>query len=331
MTKLTYTLCLCFALSIMQSEAQILKGFGKKLEKKIEERIDRKADRQVDKVLDKADKKTDEPINDIIDGKASSSGEKAKPAKSAAPSAATAPTNGERQTLSDGVLMMPGNSCSDFIWFKSGAMMEFSTSDGKGKVLNQSRMDIVSVEQEGPVTVATAKTSDEEGREFTMQFKCAGDRMYMDFGSMMKEAMAQAGGTGADQANMQQALDNTEIDFSDGFLSFPKNMHAGQELEDVSVSIVNNSSPGVSMEMLSSLEERKVEAEETISTPAGDFKCMKISGVRKTSMKVMGMNKNMKPIIEHMWFAPGIGVIKQDTYDEKGKLGTSMVLTAYKL
>jgi hypothetical protein len=48
-------------------------------------------------------------------------------------------------------------------------------------------------------------------------------------------------------------------------------------------------------------------------------------------MKIMGMNKKMPSIVEHIWFAPGIGVVKQEDYDEKGELGTSTHLTAYKL
>lgn len=72
MKKLIYTTIFLGALmlgNITLCQAQILKGFGKKLEKKLEERIERKADRHVDKVLDKADKKTDEPIDDALDGK----------------------------------------------------------------------------------------------------------------------------------------------------------------------------------------------------------------------------------------------------------------------
>ena len=72
MKKLIYTtifLSILMLGNITLCQAQILKGFGKKLEKKIEERIERKADRHVDKVLDKADKKTDEPIDDALDGK----------------------------------------------------------------------------------------------------------------------------------------------------------------------------------------------------------------------------------------------------------------------
>lgn len=69
MKNFKYTVVLLSILMLGNStlcQAQLFKGFGKKLEKKIEERIERKADRHVDKALDKADKKTDEPIDDAL-------------------------------------------------------------------------------------------------------------------------------------------------------------------------------------------------------------------------------------------------------------------------
>jgi hypothetical protein len=192
-------------------------------------------------------------------------------------------------------------------------------------------MDISRVYNDNAVTIADVKASDDEGNEFDMQFKCAGDRMYMDFGSLISQAMQRAGQSNADNASIQRALDNTEIGLSDGYMDFPKSMYPGQQLKDVSVTIKSSPSPQVSMEIFSELTDRKVVAKEKITTSAGSFDCMKISGVRKMSMKIMGMNKKMDSTTEYIWIAPGIGVIKQEDYDAKGKLGTSMQLTAYKL
>ena len=260
-----------------------------------------------------------------------------KPANKATPVApgqkkeVQSPATSNTVSLSEGLVVMSGASCTDFIWFKTGAMMEFETKDAKGGILNKSRMEIAKVRNEGAVTVADAISSDNEGNSFEMQFKCAGDRMYMDFGSLIKQALQKAGQEGADNANIQRALDNTEIGFSDGFMDFPKSMYPGQVLGDVSVSINSSPTPQFSVEMVSTLTDRKVVAKERITTAAGSFDCLKITGTRKSSMKIMGMNRKLPTSTEHMWFAPGIGVIKQEDFDEKGKLSTSMNLTAYKL
>ncbi len=331
MKKLAILMSLVFVFGISESRAQILKGLGKKIEKKIEDRLDRKADKSVDKVLDKADQATDQPLDNILNKSSNKADGKEADTEVSSVKTQQAETQINTSTLSEGLVVMSGSSCTDFIWFKTGAMMEFETKDSKGKSLNKSRTEISKVHNEGALTVAEAIASDGEGNSFTMQFKCAGDKMYMDFGSLIKQAMQQAGQEGADNASIQRAMDNTEIGFSDGFMDFPKSMYPGQVLQDVSVSINSSPTPQLSIEMVSTLTDRKVIAKETVTTEAGSFDCLKISGVRKSSMKIMGMNKKMPSIVEHMWFAPGIGVVKQEDYDEKGKLGTSTHLTAYKL
>lgn len=329
MKKIAVLLSLVFIFGVTESEAQILKGLGKKIEKKLEEKLDRKADRHVDKVLDRADSETDKPLDNLLNNSSNK-------AEGVTPNAQVqqADVQSAPYTIaigSEGLVLMSGSSCTDFIWFKSGAMMEFETKDASGGSLNKSKMEISKVYNEGQAMVADAIASDDDGNSFNMQFKCAGDKMYMDFGSMIKQAMQQAGQEGADNAVIQRALDNTEIGFSDGFMDFPKSMYPGQVLQDVSISINSSPTPQFSVEMVSTLTDRKVVAKEKITTEAGSFDCMKISGVRMSSMKIMGMNRKMPSTTEYIWFAPGIGVVKQDDYDEKGKLGTSTQLTAYKL
>lgn len=335
MKRIAIVLSLVFIFGVTESKAQILKGLGKRIEKKIEERIDRKADKGVDKVLDKAESEVDKPIDNIINKPATKTADN-KPATSAAsvpaqPTNIQSPTPGNTLSISEGLVVMSGASCTDFIWFKSGAMMEFETKDAKGELLNKSKMEILKVYNEGAVTVADARGTSDDENSYEMQFKCAGDKMYMDFGSLIKQAMQKAGQEGDDNAAIQRAMDNTEIGFSDGFMDFPKSMYPGQVLQDVSVSIKSSPTPQFSIEMVSTLTDRKVVAKERITTSAGTFDCMKISGVRKSSMKMIGINKKLPSSIEHLWFAPGIGVVQQEDYDEKGKIGSSMQLTAYKL
>lgn len=333
MKKIAALVAIIFVFGITtEAEAQILKGFGKRLEKKIEKKIEQKADRHVDKVIDKADRETDKPIDGVIDGKSSKKSKKKKSKSSGQEDIANKGiTTNRGQSLSDGLVMM-GDNCSDFIWFKEGAMMEFETKDGKGKSIDKSRMDVVSVSNHNGVTVAKILASgDEIDQSIEMDFKCAGDKMYMDFGSLMKQAMEQAGQSGANEAEIKRAMDNTTIDFNDGFMSFPKKMSPGQSLDDVTVSMTTSPTPQTSMEMTTTLTDRKVVSKEKVTVASGVFDCLKISGVRETSIKVMGMNRNMKPETEYMWFAPGIGIIKQENYNAKGKLGSSMELSAYKL
>jgi len=328
MKKILILMTLLFSISLYsKSEAQVLKKIGKKIEKKAGERLDQSADRNVDKVLNKADEKTDKTFDDVLKTSSSNVDEEKNQAHTEISDAASSDAF---SSSPDGLIMVSDN-CSDFIWFKSGAMMEFEFKDGKGEVAHKSKMIVTKIYNEGLATVADVYFTDNMGNDLTMNYKCAGDKLYMDFAAMMEEAMKKAGAD-ANSEGMKQSLNNNRMDFSDGFMSFPKKMYPGQRLEDVSFTIEVSSSPQLTINVTSKLLERKVEERIKVTTSAGTFDCLKISGKRSTTMKGMGMNKNMgKPTVEYVWFSPGIGMVKQESYDEKGNLESSSQLTAYKL
>lgn len=313
------------------SEAQVLKGLGKKLEKKVQERIDKKVDSNADRILDKAESEADKTTDSALEGSS-----KTEKVEKSAVEASTVSVK-SKETPSNNDAKMPGaimvsDNCSDFIWFKSGAMMEFETKDGSDKVVHKSKMVISKIYPEGKATVADVLASDNMGNEFTLQYKCADDKLYMDFAAAIEEAMKKAGNdTEANAEQIKNIRENTEMNFSDGFMSFPKNMYPGQKLDDVVFSLKTGTSQ-IAMEVVSKLLDRKVESKEKITTPAGTFDCLKISGKQSSSMKMMGMNKKMgDATVDYIWFTPGIGVVKQESYSEKGKLISSSQLTAYKL
>ncbi len=299
------------------ADAQVLKRFGKMIEKKVVERVDRKAERSVDKVLDKADQKSDQPIDNALNP--SSKTETKKQIN-------TVPI----PTTVDGGLVKMAESCSDFIWFKQGSFVEFETLAANGKRLQKSKMTVKSIRKDGGVMVAAIQASDDKGNSFEMQYKCIGDRLYMDFGAMMREAMKKAGQSKTDTEELKNALSKTKIDMTEGFMSFPKNMYVGQELDPVSISIKTSPSPQMSMEITSTQQNRKVTAKEKITVPAGTFECLKLTAEFTANMKMMGMNKKMPSSTEESWFAPRIGVVKQLNYSEKGKLESTTQLISYK-
>jgi len=66
---------------------------------------------------------------------------------------------------------------------------------------------------------------------------------------------------------------------------------------------------------------RKVLGAEKVKTPAGEFECVKISHTMETKTMV----KKTHTIVE--WYAQGIGLVKQETYDKKGVLEGYALLT----
>lgn len=299
------------------ANAQILKGFGRMIEKKVSEKIEKKAERNVDKVLDKADQKSDKPVDNMLNPSPTVTDKKL---------ANTIDTKVNAQ----GDLTMIAKSCNDFIWFKEGSFIAFETRAMNEKLIQKSKMTVKRIRHEGGITIASVQASDDKGNDFEMEYKCIGDKMYMDLGAMMREAMKKAGQIGSNKEEMNKVFGKTEIGFTDGFMSFPKKMYVGQELDPVTISIKTSPTPQTTMEIIATQHNRKVVDKEKIVTPAGTFDCLKLSAQLSSSMKIMGMNRKLPTSTEHTWFAPNIGVVKQVNYNAKGKAESTTQLTSYK-
>lgn len=323
------SLLFCVTAGTKVSEAQILKGFGKKLEKKIEQRIERKADRQVDKALDKADKKTDEPIDNVLNRPKNSKTDKKEKTKSA-----------NKQVSFDVVaekpdeaLLLIGGNCQDLGWFKEGAVLEYEAFDDKGRLEGTNRMEVENLSTKGSATIATVKASMKTPHfgdiEYTANYVCDGDRFYMDMGAMLKAMMENNPEVAKQDKSIQDQLKNIEMEFSDSFASFPKKMHPGMVLDDFEFSFKTKAGTA-EMSFQALVTDRQVVAREVITTKAGRFDCLKIRSVTNGSMKVMGVNQSIPQSVDYIWIAPKVGMIKQETHS-KGAVSNSMQLKSFKL
>jgi hypothetical protein len=79
----------------------------------------------------------------------------------------------------------------------------------------------------------------------------------------------------------------------------------------------------INMKMSVNTTNRQVEGRETVTTPAGTYDCVVISWDHESKMgiKVSGSAKQ--------WLAEGVGMVKQENYNKKGKLAGYMELTAF--
>lgn len=316
-----------------ESNAQILKKIGKKIEQQAERRVDRKVDKTIDKGFDKVEEGVD---NSIKEGAKKDDKSMNTVAEADVKGKVSFLTDDEPYSLEeakmvkmkDGMVMVSGN-CDDYIWFKEGATMSFKSTSGSGKKqeVTNSKMVVKKVFNENGKKISEVNVSADEGIDMDFRYLCSGNNLYVDMGAAMKQAMMKAG---QDNPQSNAILDDMEMGFGDGFMDIPKNMYPGQKLNDVNFTMKTKAS-GAEMTIITNLTERKVGAKEMVTTPAGTFECMPISGVRKSSMKVMGMNRNMgKPTTETIWYSPGIGMVKSENYDDKGKLESSQILTEFK-
>ncbi len=339
--KLTLLLVFVFAgMFTTDSNAQILKKLGKKVEQQAERRAERRVDKTINKGFDKVEEGVDKSVKE-----GTKKGDKNSENKTDRELADTMDNNEfsfltddkpysleEAKTvkMKDGLVMVSAN-CDEYIWFKQGATMSYKTTSGSGKkqeVMN-SKMVVKNVSNEKGKKVSVINVSSDDVKDFDMDIKylCSGNNLYVDMAAAMKQAMAKAG---QDNPQASAVVDDMEMGFGEGFMEIPKNMYPGQKLNDVNFTMKTKSS-GMEMVVTTNLSERKVGVKERVVTPAGTFLCMPITGTRKTTMKMMGMNRNMgKPTTETIWYAPEIGMIKTESYDAKGKVESSQILTQFK-
>lgn len=106
-------------------------------------------------------------------------------------------------------------------------------------------------------------------------------------------------------------------------LVLPNNLSVGQTLPDASIDIKISMS-GINMDVATKIINRKVIGRESITTPAGTFDCYVITSTTELAM-TMGMNQSSNA---KEWIAEGVGMVKHEDYNKKGKLTNSSLLTA---
>jgi hypothetical protein len=75
---------------------------------------------------------------------------------------------------------------------------------------------------------------------------------------------------------------------------------------------------------------RKAEAAESITTPAGTWNCIKISFEMEIVTRTAGIRIPIR-ITGNEWYAPGFGVVKSESFRKNGKLAGTSEITSIKM
>lgn len=207
------------------------------------------------------------------------------------------------------------NNCSRFYPMEEGTAFEYTMYNKKGKTDGISSYQVTTVENNGDSTTATMAISftDNKGKDVyssDYSFTCTGNMVTIDYQSLMPQQMLEQYG-------------DMEMDITGTDLEIPNDLSVGQELEDANVTMKISMS-GINMTTTVDMTNRKVEKQESVTTPAGTFDCYVLYS--DTESKVM-MTKQKFP--SRVWLAEGVGMVKQETYKKNGDLMNSMQLTKF--
>jgi len=203
--------------------------------------------------------------------------------------------------------------CNGYFAYKAGTKMELTMYDKKDKVSTVLKYQ---VEKNTPTANGIDvfflnQTYDKNGKlivkgDFDMQ--CKNGQIYADVRNIASD--------------MTPAAD-AEVSITGDKLTYPHNLTAGQKLDDVECEMKQTLSSGMTIFTVKmNITNRKVEGFETITTPAGTFDCVKISYDYDTKMSFM---KKQGRSVEYL--AKGVGLVKVESFDKKGKKESSQLLT----
>ena len=200
--------------------------------------------------------------------------------------------------------------CSKYYPMDEGTKFQITMYNKKDKMSGV--MDYEVKEVSGNTATMFYEMADEKGKMITSSeygITCSDDGVTIDFSSMMSPGV------------MGQ-YEDMEVEMSGTDLLFPNNLSVGQSLPDADV-LMTVKMPPMNMKMTMKFFNRKVEGNETVSTPAGNFECYVITYDTESKM---GIKMTMS---SKLWLSEGYGMVKQENYNNKGALIGKSVLTAF--
>ena len=196
-----------------------------------------------------------------------------------------------------------------YLLLKNNAEVEMSMFDKKGNPSGKVIYKVLS--SNGTEAKVNSKVINEKGKELTNAegfYKCEGGNFSVDMRAMLP----------GDQAKSMNMKD-MEVKTNNATLYYPNTLRVGSTLPDNEFTADTYTGGMKIMSMGLKVTDRKVESKESLTTPAGNFDCYKITS--NQSIKSI-FNFNMQTI---EWFTPNVGVIKTEVYRKGDLMSTTMI------
>ncbi len=203
-------------------------------------------------------------------------------------------------------------NCRSYLLLQPGKTVEMTIYNKKGKEDGKQVWNIGTVKNQGSSTLATVKSEffDKKGKSLNKaenQIKCTGGALNMNMKMMLNEDQVKSWG------------ENAEVKATGEFLEYPANLKEGDNLPDGNLKMDIKTSQNLNISVELEVTERKVVSKESVSSPAGNWDCLKITSKQKIVSRVAGIGIPFKMDVTE-WFAPGVGLIKTES-----KYGSTLV------
>ena len=208
------------------------------------------------------------------------------------------------------------NTCESYFPSKKGVKYELTTYDDKNNPVSRSQSEVTDITSipdgiEAKVHTTMYDKKDKEQASGDIVFRCAGNKFYMDLSQMMKQ-------------NMPANMSNMEIEMTNQYMEFPADLSPGDKLPDASTTM-NIKMNGMTVNSTNmNVTDRKIDAIESITTPAGTFDCLKYSYTTNISSPMYKSSSKGTS-----WLCKNVGMVRSESYEDNGKIKSSTVMTAF--
>ena len=206
--------------------------------------------------------------------------------------------------------------CDGYFPFEEGVFFQQTHFDAKGNIMSvvSSTIDKVEAIPSGFEAHVRTSLADERGEavgegEYTV--RCIHDVFHIHVNNLLNPGMLET------YQSMQMTTGGEGI-------QMPAKLTAGQQLPKGGTRI-DVTSEGLAIVTLNfEVLDRKVEGKETINILIGAFECYRI---RETvNFQAMFLTRSYTTV---GWYAKNVGLVRQETYDQKGQLSSRMELTGW--
>lgn len=190
--------------------------------------------------------------------------------------------------------------CQQYFFLQKNKTIEMTIYNKKGEPNGKQVYQVTDVTTAGGATsgAIASEMFDRKGKSIAKSnsaIKCTGGVMMLDMKLMLPQ-----------QQSEQFSKADAKVD--NVYIEYPAGMKAGDVLKDGTLEAQMNNN-GLQQTLTMVVSDRKVEGQESVTTPAGTWNCFKISYKAKITVKTgpIGIPFNIEG---EEWYAPGFGVVK---------------------
>lgn len=202
--------------------------------------------------------------------------------------------------------------CSKFLFLQKDKTIEMTIYNKKGEPNGKQVYQVSDVSTSGGTTTGklASEMFDKKGKSIAKSnssVQCNGGVFSIDMRMMLPQQQAEQADNG-----------ETQVTGQSNYIEYPSGMKVGDQLKDGSFAM-DIKRGGMTQNLNMQITERKVLAQEPVTTPAGTWDCFKISAHSHIVIKTgpIGIPVNFDYT---EWYAPGFGIVKSD-----GKYGGTAI------